>query len=38
MDYLSPVYGYDEFIRMMDWMPNIVEIVFEGKKAVTKKN
>ncbi|MBE5842385.1 MAG: histidine phosphatase family protein [Butyrivibrio sp.] len=34
LDYLSPAYGYDEFIRMMDWMPNIVEIVFEGKKAV----
>jgi 2,3-bisphosphoglycerate-dependent phosphoglycerate mutase len=34
LDYLSPAYGYDEFIRMMDWMPNIVEIVFEGKKLL----
>ena len=34
LDYFSPEYGYDDFIRMMDWMPNIVEIVFEGKKAV----
>jgi 2,3-bisphosphoglycerate-dependent phosphoglycerate mutase len=33
-NYLSPAYGYDEFIRMMDWMPNIVEIVFEGKKLL----
>lgn len=31
--YLSSEYGYDDFIRMMDWMPNIVEIVFNGKKA-----
>lgn len=29
LDYLSPAYGYDDFIKMMDWMPNIVEIVFE---------
>ncbi len=34
LDYLSPAYGYDDFVRMMDWMPNIVEIVFEGKEVV----
>jgi 2,3-bisphosphoglycerate-dependent phosphoglycerate mutase len=34
LDYLSLAYGYDEFIRMMDWMPNIVEKVFEGKKLL----
>ena len=34
LDHLSPIYGYDDFIRMMDWMPNIVEIVFEGKEVV----
>ncbi|WP_338802620.1 hypothetical protein WAA20_07970 [Butyrivibrio fibrisolvens] len=33
-DHLSPVYGYDNFIKMMDWMPNIVEVVFEGKEVV----
>jgi 2,3-bisphosphoglycerate-dependent phosphoglycerate mutase len=31
--FLSPEYGYDDFIRMMDWMPNIIEIVFNGKKV-----
>ena len=34
LDYLSPDYGYDDFLRMMDWMPNIVEIVFDGKDVV----
>jgi 2,3-bisphosphoglycerate-dependent phosphoglycerate mutase len=34
LDHLSPIYGYDDFIRMMDWMPNIVEIIFEGKEVV----
>ncbi len=34
LDHLSPAYGYDDFIKMMDWMPNIVEIVFEGKEVV----
>ena len=34
LDYLSPEYGYDDFIRMMDWMPNIVEIVFDRKEVV----
>ena len=33
LDYLSSEYGYDDFIRMMDWMPNIVEIVFDGKEV-----
>ncbi len=37
LDYLSPAYGYDDFIRMMDWMPNIVEIVFDGKEVVEIK-
>ena len=34
LDSLSSDYGYDEFVKMMDWMPNIVEIVFNGKEAV----
>ena len=34
LDALSPDYGYDDFVRMMDWMPNIVEIVFDGTRAV----
>ena len=34
IDYLSPEYGYDDFIRMMDWMPNIVEIVFDKRDVV----
>ena len=34
LDYLSQKYGYDDFIRMMDWMPNVVEIDFNGKKVV----
>ena len=34
LDYLSPKYGYDDFIRMMDWMPNIVEIVFDKRDVV----
>ena len=33
LDFLSPEYGYDDFIRMMDWMPNIVEIAFDGKEV-----
>ena len=37
IDYLSPEYGYDDFIRMMDWMPNIVEIVFD-KRDVAEIN
>ena len=34
LDFLSPQYGYDDFLRMMDWMPNIVEVVFDGKKVI----
>ena len=34
LDYLSPEYGYNDFVRMMYWMPNIVEIVFDGKEAI----
>lgn len=34
LDYLSPEYGYDDFIRMMDWIPNIVKIVFDRKEVV----
>ena len=34
LDFLSPEYGYDDFIRMMDWMPNIIEIVFDKKEVV----
>ncbi len=34
LDYLSPEYGYDDFLRMMDWMPNIVEIIFDDTDVV----
>ncbi|MCR5341837.1 MAG: hypothetical protein K6E70_00540 [Butyrivibrio sp.] len=35
LDYFSSEYGYDDFLRMMDWMPNIVEIIFDGTDVVT---
>ena len=37
LDYLSPEYGYEDFLRMMDWMPNIVEVEFEGEKVISIK-
>ena len=35
LDYLSPKYGYNDFIRMMDWMPNIIEVVFDSKNVIS---
>ena len=35
LDYLSPKYGYNDFIRLMDWRPNIIEVVFDSKNVIS---
>ena len=34
--YYDPSYNCDSFFRMIDWMPFIVELDFEGEKLVSK--
>lgn len=34
MNYYNPEFGCKDFLRIIDWMPYIVEIDFEGQKLV----
>lgn len=37
MNYYMPEFGCDNFLRIIDWMPYIVEMDFEGQKFVGLK-
>jgi len=37
MNYYNPEFGCDDFLRIIDWMPYIVEMDFEGRKLVGVK-
>ena len=34
MNYYNPEFGCEEFLRLIDWMPYIVELDFEGQELV----
>lgn len=34
MNYYMPEFGCDDFLRIIDWMPYIVEIDFDGQKFI----
>ena len=35
MNYYIPEFGCDDFLRIIDWMPYIVEMDFEGQKLIS---
>jgi 2,3-bisphosphoglycerate-dependent phosphoglycerate mutase len=35
INYYLPEFGCDDFLRIIDWMPYIVEIDFEGQKLIS---
>lgn len=35
MNYYNPAYGCDDFLRIIDWMPYIVEMDFEGQELIS---
>ena len=37
MNYFNPEFGCDDFLRIIDWMPYIVEMDFDGRNLVTVK-
>lgn len=37
MNYYNPEFGCNDFLRIIDWMPYIVEMDFEGRKLVGVK-
>ena len=36
MNYYDPEFGCDEFLRIIDWMPYIVELDFENGNMIQK--
>lgn len=34
MNYYDPTFGTEDFLRIIDWMPYIVEMTFEGRERV----
>lgn len=34
MNYYNPKFGCDDFLRIIDWMPYVVELDFEGQELV----
>lgn len=34
MNYYNPAFGCDDFLRIIDWMPYIVELDFEGQELI----
>ena len=34
MNYYKPEFGCKDFLRIIDWMPYIVELDFEGQKLL----
>ena len=37
MNYYNPEFGCDDFLRIVDWMPYIIELDFEGTECVGMK-
>ena len=37
MNYYNPQFGCEDFLRIIDWMPYIVEMDFEGQNLVNLK-
>lgn len=37
MNYYKPEFGCDDFLRIIDWMPYIIELDFEGHELVGVK-
>jgi len=35
MNYYNPEFGCDDFLRIVDWMPYVVELDFEGRELVS---
>lgn len=35
INYYRPTFGCDDFLRIIDWMPYIVEIDFDGQELIT---
>ena len=34
LNYYNPKFGCDDFLRIVDWMPYIIELDFEGEKCI----
>ena len=34
MNYYNPQFGCEDFLRIIDWMPYIVEMDFEGQNQI----
>ena len=34
LNYYNPQFNCDDFLRIVDWMPNVIELDFEGDKCV----
>lgn len=37
LNYYNPEFGCDDFLRIIDWMPYIIELNFEGDQLMSKK-
>ena len=37
MNYYNPQFGCNDFLRIIDWMPYIVEMDFEGQNQINMK-
>lgn len=36
LNHFDPNFGHDSFLRILNWMPYILEVVFDGEKPVRK--
>ena len=36
LNYFDPGFGCDDFLRIIDWMPYIIELDFEGTRYLTR--
>lgn len=36
LNYYEPTFGCDNFFRLIDWMPYVIELDFEGEKLISK--
>lgn len=37
LNYYNPSLGYKDFLHIIDWMPYIIELNFEGNQFIEKK-
>ena len=35
LNYYRPQFGCEDFLRIVDWMPYIVELTFDGQRLLT---